>query len=93
MTSMELDDEEKFDFDVNVAPRPKFPYHLRFALTGPEFKRLGLDPMVAVKGARIHGEFVACIEDVSHQDGTAGESHRVEFQIENLEIECGDEEN
>ena len=89
MRSMELEDEEKLDF---LAPlpmdKPDFPYHLRFALTESEFKKLDIDPSEAKSGESCTGRFHARITSVHSEDGKT----RVEFQIEDLELDCDDEE-
>lgn len=95
MKSMEMDDEDKIDFCAPIAMpcKPDFPYGLRITLTEKEFEKLNLDPTCAVYGGMVHGHFMARITSVGGEDTSNGSTCRVELQIEDLAIECEDEEN
>lgn len=95
MTSMEYDDEDKLDacLPISMSDRPDYPYSLRICLTEKEFKKLGLDPSVAVVGGIVHLHALARITSVSAEDRESGSSCRVEMQIEDLAVESEDEEN
>ena len=90
MHSMELDDEEKLDFNAPLpVDKPEFPYGLRITLTGDELAKLDLDQSGAFVGGIIHGHFLGRITCVRCD----GDSSRVEVQIENLAIESEDAED
>jgi len=94
MRSMELDDEQKHDAVMPIpADKPDYPYGLRIALTHVEMEKLGLDPSCAVVGGMFHGHFMARITSVSAEDREGSSCCRIEAQIEDLAIECEDEEN
>lgn len=95
MKSMELDDEDKLDFQAPIAmERPDYPCGLRISLTHKEFEKLDLDHEAAEVGGVIHGHFLGRITHVSQDARDNGEKCcRVEVQIEELEIESEDEEN
>lgn len=95
MKSMELDDEDKIDFCAPIAMpcKPDFPYGLRITLTEKEFEKLNLDPTCAEVGGMIHGHFMGRITSVSADESKSGNTCRVEIQIEDLAIECEDDEN
>ena len=91
MRSMERDDDSKLD-SLAAIPilQPDFPPGLRISLTEAEFEKLDCDPTVAEVGCMVHGHFMGCITHVSHDENGG---HRVEIQIQHLEIESEDEEN
>lgn len=94
MHSMELDDEDKLDACLPMpCALPDFPYGLRISLTEKEFETLKIDPAAAIVGGICHGHFMARICSVSANEGSGGNTCRVEMQIEDLAIECEDEEN
>jgi hypothetical protein len=93
MISMELDDDDKLDAPSIANTKPDFPYGLRISLTETEFEKLGLDPTDAEVGAIFHGHFLARVTSVSSHSHGEGDCHRVEAQIEDLEIESEDEED
>ncbi len=96
MKSMERDDDEKLD-SIAAIPilKPDFPPGLRISLTEKEFEKLDIDHSAAEVGGMVHGHFMGRITHVSSTDdgGDVGQSARVEIQIEDLEIECEDQEN
>lgn len=90
MASMEMTDEEKLDQIMPMAmpARPDFPPGLAIALTEREIGKAGCDPSFFKKGDLVH--LKQCFARVTHKsesDGEAGQTCRVELQIENLEIE------
>ncbi len=91
MKSMELDDDDQLD---HVAMFPmlesRYPSGLRLALTHKEFEKLGCDPSVAVKDAIIEGRFKGRIKSVHFPEEKG--ACRVEVQLEELGLECEDEE-
>lgn len=94
MQSMELDDEAKLDACLPMpCALPDFPYGLRLSLTEKEFDKLGIDPAAAMVGGICHGHFMARICSVSANEGSDGNTCRVELQIESLAIESEDDEN
>lgn len=96
MKSMELDDEDKIDFcaPITLPCKPDFPYGLRITLTHKEFEKLNLDPSAAEVGGMIHGHFMGRITSVvAEENRSDGNTCRVEIQIEDLAIECEDDEN
>jgi len=98
MRSMERDDDEKLD-SIAAIPilKPDYPPGLRISLTEKEFEKLDIDHSEAEVGGMVHGHFMGRITHVSSSDdasnGGEGPCCRVEIQIEDLEIECEDEEN
>jgi hypothetical protein len=94
MKSMELSDEDKLDsLAVHPMVRPDHPPGLRIHLTEKEFEKLDCDPSVAEVDCMVEGRFCGRITHVSHAKHENGEDHRVEIQIEDLCLECEDEEN
>ncbi len=95
MVSMEFSDDEKLDaiMPIPMPKGPEFPCGLRCCLTEAEFQKLDLDPSEAEVGGMFHGHFMARITSVSSSEGESGKCCRVEFQIEDLEIESEDAEN
>ncbi len=99
MRSMERDDDEKLD-SLAAIPilKPDFPPGLRISLTEKEFEKLDIDHSAAEVGGMVHGHFMGRITHVSSSevdnlDGTSsGPCCRVEIQIEDLEIECSEED-
>jgi len=95
---MERDDDDKLD-SIAAIPilKPDFPPGLRISLTEKEFEKLDIDHSEAEVGGMVHGHFMGRITHVSSSDdasnGGEGPCCRVEIQIEDLEIECEDEEN
>jgi hypothetical protein len=93
LVSMEKDDDDVLDhIAVHASLNSKFPYHMRFALTQAEFKKLGLDPTVAKKDDEIEFKGEARITECEHKDGPGGKTCRIEFQIEKFCIETAEEE-
>lgn len=88
MTSMELDDEEKFDARMPIAmpEKPQYPYGLRICLTEAEFQKLKIDPSEAEVGGTFYLEGCARITSVNKNESDDGEKVRVEAQIEDLSI-------
>jgi hypothetical protein len=94
MKSMELDDDDKMDMSLPaVHHTPDFPYGLKISLTEKEFEKLDLDHKEAEVGGTVHGHFMGRITSASHEQRDGEDCCRVEIQIEDLEIECEDEEN
>lgn len=93
LKSMELDDEERIDMvrpftmaDANKGP--EYPYGLRISLSQDELEKLGLDPADAEIDGYVMIRALGCITSVSSDkrgDGT--ECHRVEIQIEQMDID------
>ncbi len=94
MKSMEHTDEEKLDHVAPIAiDHPDYPFGLRISLSEKEFEKLDLDHTEAQVGGIVHGHFMGRITSVN-QNADGGEPCcRVEIQIEDLEIECEDDEN
>lgn len=96
LTSMEMTDDEKLDtvMPVSMASKPDFPYGLRICLTEREFDKLDLDPHEAEVGGLVHLFAMARVTSIhSSQDEDGEPCHRVELQIEDLDIESEDEES
>jgi hypothetical protein len=94
MQSMEMDDEDAVDHPMPIdTKKESYPYGLRICLTHKEFEKLGLDWNQAFVGGLVHLHGLARITHVSSSEHESGKSARVEFQIENLEIESEDAED
>jgi hypothetical protein len=92
MKSMELSDDDKLDaYAPMPLDKPDYPYGLRICLTDKELATLELDPADAVRGGRFMLQGIACITNVSINDGPDGKCYRVEAQIEDLGILGSDE--
>jgi hypothetical protein len=94
MKSMEVSDDDKIDM-ISAHPilNPDFPLGLRISLSEREFEKLDLDHKEAEVGGMVHGHFMGRITSVSQDERDGKACCRVEIQIEDLEIECEDEEN
>jgi len=94
MKSMEHTDEEKLDHVAPIAiDHPDYPYGLKIHLTEKEFEKLDLDHSEAEVGGIVHGHFIGRITSVNQDQRDGKACCRVEIQIEDLGIECEDEEN
>ena len=96
MQSMELDDDDKIDEGISVAGKPvkpDYPWGLRITLTHREFEKLGIDPTEAEVGGIFHLHGLARITSIGGGENEGGKHLRVEAQIEDLSVECEDEEN
>jgi hypothetical protein len=95
MKSMEKDDDDVLDHIIeNPILDSKYPYGLRIALTEKEFEKLDLDHQEAEVGGIVHGHFLGRITNVHQTQASDGNKCcRVEIQIEDLEIECEDDES
>jgi hypothetical protein len=87
---MELDDEDRYDACLPIAmPEnrgPQYPYGLRITLTHVELEKLGLEADCDI-GDMIDLRAFAEVTCVSKDSGPAGETCRVELQIQKLAIE------
>jgi hypothetical protein len=93
---MERTDEEKIDHLAPIAAMssaPDFPHGLRISLTQDEFEKLDLDHTAAEVGGMVHGHFMGRLTSVSQHQRDDKATCCVEIQIEDLGIECEDDEN
>lgn len=100
LVSMELADDHKVDSTISYAdaagvPKketPDYPYGLRISLTEKELEKLRLDCSDCATGDLVY--FRACARVISksqteHEE--LGKQERVELQIEDMEIDDGEE--
>lgn len=96
MTSMELDDDAVADMptpiDIPMSQRATFPYGLRICLTDKELEKMGIDVSDAKIGGMMHMHAMGRVTSVSSEAREGGKSERLEIQIEDLCIECEDDE-
>ena len=94
LTSMELDDEEKFDAPqpIKMSSKPDFPYGLRVCLSEKELTKLGLGADCDV-GDGIRLRAFGKVTSVSTNDYGKGTESRVEIQIERLAVEPDEDED
>jgi len=81
MVDLELDDEDKLDAlqPIAMPSKPDYPYGTRICLTGPELKKLKLDPADCKIGDVID---LRCFGEVTSID-----ANRVEIQIQKMAVE------
>lgn len=95
MASMELSDEEQYDYLMPIpGDKPKYPYSLQICLTDKELEKMGLDPSAAIGqvGSVVVGRFIGRITSASMNEREEGDpTTRIEIQIENLGIETEDD--
>lgn len=88
LVSMELDDEDKYDYPCTSipCPRPDYPYGLRITLTDKELKKLKLPhPDIGdMIDMRAFGEVTSC--SIEKREG-GEECCRVEIQIQRIAVE------
>ena len=86
LISMELDDEDKYDFCAPIpCDRPDYPYSLRISFSEKELKKLGLGlPEI---GDMIDMRVFAVVTSVSQSDTQSGQRQTVEMQIEKIAAE------
>lgn len=88
--SMELDDEEKLDMTcpMPISHLPNYPYELRITFNEKMLKKLGigLDQLPDI-GDKIDLRAMACVTSVSCNETEAGQTCRVEMQIEEIALE------
>ena len=89
MVSLALDDEEKLDMvqPMKVDSLPEFPYGLRICISQDEMAKLGIDPEDVQVGGYFMAHVYCCITSMSSDKKSDGsEYHRMEAQIEQMEI-------
>lgn len=86
MTSLELDDEDKYDAMPVDNVQPEFPYGTKICLTSAELEKLGIDVKEASVGDYFHINALACVTSISSTDGPNGPCDRLEAQIEAMKV-------
>jgi hypothetical protein len=101
MVSMEIDDESRFDLQPLAVGMPvdKFPYGLRLSLDEGVLNKLECDQDDFQMDGLIHLHALARVtalgpkQTIKLPDGRTRITQRVELQIEDMSIECEDDEN
>ncbi len=87
LVDLELDDDDKFDMMMPLPmDRPDYPCGLHICLTERELGKLDLDDDCEV-GDVIDLRAFAVVTSISKNDGPAGQSCRIELQIQKLAVE------
>lgn len=95
MVSLELDDESKLDaiMPMPMPDRPDYPFGTQICLTDREIRKMGIDPDDFVKGGLVQIHATARVTSTSkREENDEGPKHRVEFQFEDMCIDCDGED-
>ena len=89
LVDMEMDDEDKIDCALPIAPtsKPDYPWGLRISLCEKDLKKLGLDCKDAEIGDMIDMRCFGVVMSISQSQGDGYDSCRVEIQIQKIAIE------
>ena len=92
MIDMKYEEIELKDFSTPSMNVPKYPHGLRISLGKEELKKINFNGVPTI-GQILNMEIVVEVVEISSEnEGGDENSHRVEFQIKEMEIEKDDTE-
>lgn len=78
---------------IPMAEKPSYPFGTQICLTDREIRKMGLDPDEFVKDGLVQMHVTARVTSTNkHESNDEGARHRIEFQIEDMCIDCTEED-